>query len=191
MPSSCAGFVCYMTTTSLSKSNPEGYSCRWDFSEQHGCNTGTRVFLKVLVLDVSCLQDAEVFQCARAPQLFQTEMCRRETKNRTHTPLSQLPLHRLWDCLCVSPLSSFTVPVSPPPSFPPSLSILPLSQLLNQPYFPWPGLHHHEPPETGHHFPRLPSIRRRGGAGCGNCLHRTSLWVFLWGWTQTLIAKIP
>lgn len=69
---------------------------------------------KALVLVVSCLQDAEVFQCARAPQLFQTEMCKRETKNRTHTPLSQLPLHCLWDCLCVSPLSSFTVPVSPP-----------------------------------------------------------------------------
>lgn len=44
-------------------------------------------------------------------------MCKRETKNRTHTPLSQLPLHRLWDCLCVSPLFSFKVPVSPlPPS---------------------------------------------------------------------------
>lgn len=51
-------------------------------------------------------------------QLFLTEMCKRETKNRTHTPLSQLPLHCLWDCLCVSPLFSFKVPVS---SLPPSL----------------------------------------------------------------------
>ena len=40
-------------------------------------------------------------------QLFELEMCMRETKNRMHTPLSQLPLHCLWDCLCVSPLSSF------------------------------------------------------------------------------------
>lgn len=140
---------------------------------------------------MSCLQDAEVFQCARAPQLFQTEMCKRETKNRTHTPLSQLPLHRLWDCLCVSPLSSFTVPVSPP--FPPSLPLYSPTFTVNQPYFLWPGLHHHERPETGHHFPRLSSIRRCGGAGCGNCLHLTSLWVFfsVWGWTQTLVAKIP
>lgn len=28
-----------------------------------------------------------------------------ETKNRTRTPLCQLPLHCLWDCLCVSPFS--------------------------------------------------------------------------------------
>lgn len=41
-------------------------------------------------------------------QLFELEVCMRETKNRTRTPLSQLPLHCLWDCLCVSPLSSFS-----------------------------------------------------------------------------------
>lgn len=41
-------------------------------------------------------------------QLFESEMCRRETKNRTPAPLSQLPLHCLWDYLCVSPLSSFS-----------------------------------------------------------------------------------
>lgn len=47
-------------------------------------------------------------------QLFELEMCMRETKNRTHTPLSQLPLHCLWDCLCISPLSSFQSSCSPP-----------------------------------------------------------------------------
>lgn len=43
-------------------------------------------------------------------QLFELEMCMRETKNRTCTPLSQLPLRCLWDCLYISPLSSFSPP---------------------------------------------------------------------------------
>lgn len=57
-------------------------------------------------------------------QLFELEMCMRETKNRTCTPLSQLPLHCLWDCLCVSPLSS----LSP-------LVLLPLAEWLLLPLF--------------------------------------------------------
>lgn len=39
----------------------------------------------------------ESFGVQMLQQLFELEMCIRETKNRTHTPLSQLPLR----CLCV------------------------------------------------------------------------------------------
>lgn len=46
-------------------------------------------------------------------QLFEFEMCMRETKNRMRTPLSQLPLHCLWDCLCVSPSLLFQSSCSP------------------------------------------------------------------------------
>lgn len=60
-------------------------------------------------------------------QLFELEVCMRETKNRTRTPLSQLPLHCLWDCLRVSPLSSFS-----------PLARLPLTQWLLLPRLCFP-----------------------------------------------------
>lgn len=118
MPSSCAGFVCYTTLhlcQNVTQNDVPGGGTSLSQAQLQHLN---KSIFKALELVVTCLQDTKVFQCARAPQLFQTEMCKRETKNRTHTPLSQLPLHRLWDCLCVSPLSSFTVPVSPPSLLP-------------------------------------------------------------------------
>lgn len=117
--SSCRGHVCYMTMHLFPKVTQAKQLCEGGTSgtqsQSHRLNWG--IFENLAPAGrVVCrmLKSSGVHR-----QLFQTEMYKRETKNRTRTPLSQLPLHCLWDCLCVSPLFSFKLPVFPP-SLPPS-----------------------------------------------------------------------
>lgn len=115
----CGSWVLY-DTTSASKRNQanddsEGGPSLTQSQLQHLSWSIFEAFFSFLWVVGRMLKSSSLHKLR---QLFLTEMCKRETKNRTHTPLSQLPLHCLWDCLCVSPLFSFKVPVS---SLPPSL----------------------------------------------------------------------
>lgn len=111
-------------------------------------------------------------------QLFELEECMGDTKNRTCTPLSQLPLHCLWDRLCFPLTSSFCLLAGLPPSlsgsFYPHLSIFfpTFLSLLNQALGVWPVLSWHERPDTGHHLSSLFPIIQPGGKleHCGSGL---------------------
>lgn len=88
----------------------------------------------------------------------------------------------------VSPLSSLSQSLSLP-SLPPSLFSHFHSPWISPSFF-GQACTTTKRPEMGHHFPRLSSIRRCGRAGCGNCLHLTSLWViFLVGMDTDLNNK--
>lgn len=110
MPKSNSSLLRKKNLTNNLREVAEGRDLTWSQTRlKHLSWCNASAFLRCGVI-VCRNKDAEVFLGVQMlQQLFECEMCMRETKNRMRTPLSQLPSRCLWDCLCISPLSSFSL----------------------------------------------------------------------------------